>query len=108
MTPTAFGYPELESHAASEGSKVLVIAANMRQRSRNLRERRKAFLADLGIEESGLDLLIKAGYSLLGLIIIHYRRSKEVRAWTVRNGTKAPQVAGKFIPISSADSSAPR
>ncbi|NLZ37189.1 MAG: redox-regulated ATPase YchF [Clostridiales bacterium] len=90
------GYPELKSHAASEGSKVLVIAANIEAEVAELKgEDKKAFLADLGIEESGLDRLIKAGYGLLGLISFITVGPKEVRAWTVRSGTKAPQAAGK-------------
>ena len=54
------------------------------------------FLADLGIEESGLDRLIKASYSLLGLISYLTAGPKEVRAWTIVKGTKAPQAAGKI------------
>ena len=54
------------------------------------------FLSDLGIEESGLDRLIKASYSLLGLISYLTAGPKEVRAWTITKGTKAPQAAGKI------------
>ena len=54
------------------------------------------FLADLGIEESGLDRLIKASYSLLGLISFLTAGSDECRAWTIKKGTKAPQAAGKI------------
>ena len=91
------GYAELESHAASEGSKVIVIAANIEAEVAELKgEEKKAFLADLGIEESGLDRLIKAGYALLGLISYLTAGPKEVRAWTITNGTKAPQAAGKI------------
>ena len=50
----------------------------------------------MGIEESGLDKLITAGYSLLGLISFLTAGPKEVRAWTIRRGTKAPQAAGKI------------
>ena len=53
------------------------------------------FLEDLGLKESGLDRIIKAGYSLLGLISYLTAGEKEVRAWTIENGTKAPQAAGK-------------
>ena len=59
-------------------------------------EEKAAFLADMGIKESGLDKLIKAGYSLLGLISFLTGGPKEVRAWTIRKGTKAPQAAGKI------------
>jgi ribosome-binding ATPase YchF (GTP1/OBG family) len=54
------------------------------------------FLADLGIEESGLDRLIKASYALLGLISFLTAGSDECRAWTIRKGTKAPKAAGKI------------
>jgi ribosome-binding ATPase YchF (GTP1/OBG family) len=54
------------------------------------------FLSDLGIEESGLDRLIKASYSLLGLISYLTAGPQEVRAWTIIKGTKAPQAAGKI------------
>ena len=54
------------------------------------------FLEDMGIEESGLDKLIKASYSLLGLTSYMTAGPKEVRAWTITKGTKAPQAAGKI------------
>ena len=54
------------------------------------------FLSDLGITESGLDRLIKASYSLLGLISYLTAGPKEVRAWTITKGTNAPQAAGKI------------
>ena len=59
-------------------------------------EEKLGFLADLGIEESGLDKLIKSGYSLLGLISFLTAGPKEVRAWTITKGTKAPGAAGKI------------
>ena len=59
-------------------------------------EDKQAFLADLGIEESGLDKLITASYDLLGLISFLTAGPKEVRAWTITRGTKAPQAAGKI------------
>ena len=59
-------------------------------------EDKKAFLEDLGIKESGLDSLIKASYKLLGLISFLTAGPKEVRAWTITRGTKAPQAAGKI------------
>ena len=58
--------------------------------------RKKEFLADLGCETSGLDRLISASYSLLGLISYLTAGPQEVRAWTITNGTKAPQAAGKI------------
>ena len=54
------------------------------------------FLADLGVSESGLDRLIKASYTLLGLISYLTSGEDECRAWTIVNGTKAPQAAGKI------------
>ena len=54
------------------------------------------FLSELGLEESGLDRLIKASYSLLGLISFLTAGPKEVRAWTIVKGSKAPQAAGKI------------
>ncbi len=59
-------------------------------------EERQMFLEELGIEESGLDRLIKCSYSLLGLISYLTAGSDEVRAWTIKKGTKAPQAAGKI------------
>lgn len=59
-------------------------------------EEKKMFLDDLGISESGLDQLIHASYSLLGLISFLTAGPQEVRAWTIRRGTKAPQAAGKI------------
>ena len=54
------------------------------------------FLADLGLSESGLDKLIKAGFTLLGLMTFFTAGEQEVRAWTIVDGTKAPQAAGKI------------
>ena len=59
-------------------------------------QEKREFLAELGIEESGLDKLIRAGYELLGLISYLTAGPKEVRAWTIRRGTLAPQAAGKI------------
>jgi len=57
-------------------------------------EEREAFLADLGLEETGLSRVIRAGYELLGLITFFTAGPKEARAWTVRRGAKAPEAAG--------------
>ena len=54
------------------------------------------FLSDMGLEKSGLDRLIKKSYSLLGLISYLTAGKPEVRAWTIKKGTKAPQAAGKI------------
>ena len=91
------GYTALRAHAASENSQALTISANIEAEIAELSgDEKKAFLEDLGIEESGLDRLIKASYTLLGLISFLTAGPKEVRAWTIRNGTKAPQAAGKI------------
>ena len=59
-------------------------------------EEQAMFLTDLGLTESGLDRLVKASYKLLGLISYLTAGEKEVRAWTIEKGTKAPQAAGKI------------
>ena len=59
-------------------------------------DEKEMFLADLGLKESGLDRLINACYSLLGLISYLTAGQPEVRAWTIKKGTKAPQAAGKI------------
>ncbi len=61
-----------------------------------MRMKRKLFLDDLGLEESGLEKLIKASYHLLGLISYLTAGEQECRAWTITKGTKAPQAAGKI------------
>ncbi len=90
-------YGELKEIADSEGAELLTICAEIEAELAELDEGDKAaFLADLGIEESGLDSLIRASYSLLGYISFLTAGPKEVRAWTIVNGTKAPQAAGKI------------
>ena len=59
-------------------------------------EEKKMFLDDLGVAESGLDRLVKASYTLLGLISFLTSGEDECRAWTIKKGTKAPQAAGKI------------
>ena len=91
------GYQKLKAHALSEGSEIIAISAQIEAEIAELDgEEKMAFLADLGIEESGLDKLIKSGYSLLGLISFLTAGPKEVRAWTIKKGTKAPGAAGKI------------
>jgi hypothetical protein len=83
--------------AASEGSEVFVICAQIEQEISELEEdEKKMFLEDLGIQQSGLDKLIQASYRLLGLISYLTAGEKETRAWTIKVGTKAPQAAGKI------------
>ncbi len=83
--------------AASEGARCVQICAEIEAEMAELEDdERDAFLEDLGIEESGLDKLVKASYSLLDLISYLTAGEPEVRAWTIRKGTKAPQAAGKI------------
>ena len=90
-------YKALAAYAAKEGAEVVPICAGIEAEIAELDEEEKAmFIADLGITESGLDKLIKASYSLLGLISFLTAGVTEVRAWTIRRGTKAPQAAGKI------------
>ena len=90
-------YCALKEEAKKEGAEVIAICAQVEAEIAELdAEDQAAFLADLGIEESGLDRLIRASYSLLGLISYLTAGPKEVRAWTITKGTKAPQAAGKI------------
>lgn len=90
-------YKALKAHAQSEGSELIYICAQIEAELAELSgDDKKAFLDDLGIKESGLDALIKASYKLLGYISFLTAGPKEVRAWTIVNGTKAPQAAGKI------------
>ena len=84
--------------AAKEGAQVLPICAKLEQDIAELDdpEERAMFLADLGIEKSGLDRLIQCSYDLLGLISFLTYGKDECRAWTIKKGTKAPQAAGKI------------
>jgi len=83
--------------AAAEGSQVVVICAEIEAEMAELDEEEKAmFLEELGITESGLDKLVKASYSLLDLISFLTAGEDECRAWTIKEGTKAPQAAGKI------------
>ncbi len=91
------GYQKLKAHAESEGSEIIAVSAQIEAELAALDgEEKEMFLSDLGIEESGLDKLIKSSYSLLGLISFLTAGPKEVRAWTIKKGTKAPGAAGKI------------
>ncbi|MGI6141546.1 MAG: redox-regulated ATPase YchF [Caldicoprobacterales bacterium] len=84
-------------YAQKEQSQVLVISAKVEDEIAQLDgEEKKAFLKELGIPESGLDRLVKRCYRLLGLISFLTAGPKEVRAWTIKQGTKASQAAGKI------------
>ena len=90
-------YQTVKSKAEAEGASVLPICAKTEEELSELDEEEKAmFMEELGISESGLDRLIKASYALLGLISYLTDGKKECRAWTIKNGTKAPQAAGKI------------
>ena len=88
---------EVKALAAKEKAEVVTICAKIEAEISELEEDEKQmFLEELGLKESGLDRLIKASYSLLGLISYLTAGPKEVRAWTIRKGLKAPQAAGKI------------
>ena len=83
--------------AAAENAQVLPICAKVEEEMAELEpEDKLMFLEELGLEESGLDRMIKCSYALLGLISFLTCGSDECRAWTIRRGTKAPQAAGKI------------
>ena len=91
------GYREVQRIAAEEHAGVLPICAQLEAEIVEMEEDEKAmFLEDLGLEESGLDRLIKECYALLGLISYLTAGKQEVRAWTIKNGTKAPRTATLF------------
>lgn len=90
-------YKVVESIANNENAAVLPICAEIEAEISNLNDaEKKLFLEDMGLKESGLDRLINACYSLLGLMSYLTAGKPEVRAWTIKKGTKAPQAAGKI------------
>lgn len=90
-------YAKVEEIAKEEGSAVMPVSARIEEEISQLdKEEKEMFLSELGINESGLDRLIKASYKLLGLISFLTAGEPEVRAWTITKGTKAPQAAGKI------------
>lgn len=87
----------LREYAAREGAEVVTVSAKLESEIAELSEQEaKTFLLELGLNESGLDKLITASYKLLGLITFLTAGPQETRAWTIKNGTKAPQAAGKI------------
>ena len=91
------GYKVVKAVAESENAGVLPICAQIEADIAEMdKEEKEMFLADMGLEESGLDRLIRECYSLLGLISYLTAGKPEVRAWTIKKGTKAPQAAGKI------------
>lgn len=88
---------QVRQFAASENAEVVVICGKIEQEVAELDdEDRQAFLEELGLKESGLDQLIRSSYHLLDLISFLTAGPQEVRAWTIRRGTKAPQAGGKI------------
>lgn len=86
---------KVRERAATENAQVVVVCAQIEAEIAELDgDDRTAFLADLGLEESGLDKLIRSAYELLGLYTYFTAGEQEVRAWTIQKGTKAPQAAG--------------
>ena len=87
----------MADRAAAEGAQVIPVCAKLEAEIAELPAEEKAmFLEDLGIAQSGLDRLIQASYTLLGLISFLTAGEDECRAWTITKGTKAPQAAGKI------------
>ena len=90
------GVQAVREYAKREDCEVFVVCAEIEQEIAELDDDEKSmFLEELGLKESGLEKLIKASYSLLGLISYLTAGEPEVRAWTIKKGTKAPQAAGK-------------
>lgn len=88
---------QVQEYAAKEGSACVVVSARIEAEIAELDdEEAQVFLEELGLTESGLDKLIKASYSLLGLINYFTAGPQETHAWTIVKGTKAPQAAGKI------------
>lgn len=90
-------YCQVEQRAKEQGAQVIPVCAKLEAEIAELDgEEKKMFLDDLGVAESGLDRLVKASYTLLGLISYLTSGEDECRAWTIKKGTKAPQAAGKI------------
>lgn len=90
-------YKQICTIAEAEGAQVLPICAKLEEEIAALEpEEREMFLEEMGMEQSGLDRMIKCSYALLGLISFLTCGPDECRAWTIKKGTKAPQAAGKI------------
>lgn len=88
---------KVKEYASKNGAEVITLCVKIEEELSALEEDEKTeMLEALGLEESGLDKLIKASYKLLGLISFLTAGEPEVRAWTIKNGTKAPSAAGKI------------
>ena len=92
------GYSErVKAFAKEEGNEVMVLCARAEEGLADMDEGdKRAFLEELGVKDTGLDQLVSACYTLLGLISYLTAGEKETRAWTIEKGTKAPQAAGKI------------
>ena len=91
------GVQAVRGYAKETGSEVFALCAQIEEEISELDdEERQMFLDDLGLKESGLEKLIKASYHLLGLMSFLTSGEDETRAWTIKQGTKAPQAAGKI------------
>ena len=91
-------YMAVKALAEEEGSQLIPICAKLEADIAELDdpEEKAMFMEELGVNESGLDKLIRSSYALLGLISFLTAGSDECRAWTIKKGTKAPQAAGKI------------
>ncbi len=90
-------YVALKKHIEGEDAEIIAVCAETEAALGDLdEEEQQAYLDDLGVTETGLDKLIKASYALLGLISFLTAGEPEVRAWTIKKGTKAPGAAGKI------------
>lgn len=88
---------KIKEFASKENSEVIVVCAKLEEELSSLdEEEKRELLADYGLEETGLDKLISSSYKLLGLMSFLTAGEQEVRAWTIKIGTKAPQAAGKI------------
>ncbi len=103
IAESAIGQPDdkhvlaVKEIAAAQGAQVLTISAQVEQEIAQLEpDEKQPFLEELGLERSGLDRLVEVSYALLGLISFLTAGPKEVRAWTITKGDRAPQAAGKI------------
>lgn len=88
---------KLKANVNKQGAELVMISGKIESEIEELSpEERATFLKEMGLKESGLDQLARAGYKLLNLITFFTHNEKELRAWTVTRGTKAPQAAGKI------------
>ena len=87
----------LEEYAKKENTKCIILSAKLEEElATMIDEEKQMFMSEYGLKESGLEVLVKVSYDLLGLISYLTAGEKEVRAWTIKKGTKAPQAAGQI------------